>query len=156
MTSSDKRDTLVVARNRKARHELRITRTFEAGLLLTGTEVKALRKGLVSLDQAWAVVESEEVWLRDVNIGEYGAGSWNNHAPRRKRKLLLHRKEIRELEAEVENDRTLVPLEVFFSERGFAKVLLGVGEGLQKHDRRELLKKKEDERDMRQALKRRR
>jgi SsrA-binding protein len=156
VTAPDKREILVVARNRKARHELRITRTVEAGLALTGTEVKALRQGLISLDQAWAVIEAEEVWLRDVNIGEYGAGSWTNHTPRRKRKLLLHRKEIRELADDADNDRTLVPLEVFFNERGFAKVLIGVGEGLQRHDRRENLKRKEAERDMRQALKRRR
>lgn len=146
----------MVARNRKARHELRIISTIEAGIMLTGTEVKALRARHVSLDQAWADVERGEAWLIDVNVGEYGAASWTNHAPRRRRKLLLHRKELAELADSLTDGRTLVPLEIRFNERGFAKVLLGLGEGQQGHDRRETLKRREAERDMRQAMHRRR
>lgn len=147
---------MVVARNRKARHELRILSTVEAGIMLTGTEVKALRARLASLDQAWATVERGEAWLIDVNIGEYGAASWTNHAPRRRRKLLLHKRELIELESELSEGRTLVPLEIRFGERGFAKVLLGLGEGQQQHDRRETLRKRESDKEMRRAMARRR
>ena len=108
------------------------------------------------MDQAWATVERGEAWLIDVNIGEYGAASWTNHAPRRRRKLLLHKRELLELESELSEGRTLVPLEIRFGERGFAKVLLGLGEGQQQHDRRETLRKRESDKEMRRAMARRR
>ena len=126
----------VFATNRKARHNYAILDTYEAGIALVGTEVKALRDGKASLVDAFATVDDGEVWLRGLNIAEYGNGSWTNHAPRRNRKLLLHRREIDNLIGKIrDGNLTLVPLSLYFND-GRVKVELALARGKQAHDKR--------------------
>ncbi len=143
--------------NRKARHDFNVIETYEAGIVLTGTEVKSIRLGKASLVGAFAKVDKDEVWLIGSHIDEYAQGNRYNHDPKRFRKLLLKRSEIERLASlSAVKGRALVPLKIYFSDRGFAKVLLGVGEGKTHGDRREDIKKRDTEREMRQAMKRRR
>ncbi|MCF8571222.1 SsrA-binding protein SmpB [Gordonia sp. HY002] len=126
----------VIATNRKARHNYTILETFEAGMVLQGTEVKALREGKASLVDAFATIDDGEAWLNAVHIAEYGSGTWTNHAPRRKRKLLMHRREIDVLIGKIrDGNLTLVPLQMYFSD-GYAKVELALARGKQAHDKR--------------------
>ena len=126
----------VIATNRKARHNYAILDIYEAGIALVGTEVKALRDGKASLVDAFATVDDGEVWLRGLNIAEYGHGSWTNHAPRRNRKLLLHRREIDNLIGKIrDGNLTLVPLSLYFND-GRVKVELALARGKQAHDKR--------------------
>lgn len=126
----------VIATNRKARHNYTILDTYEAGIVLQGTEVKALRQGKASLVDAFATAEDGEVWLHALHIAEYGQGSWTNHPVRRKRKLLLHRREIDQLIGKLQDGNlTLVPLSMYFSD-GYAKVELALARGKQAHDKR--------------------
>ena len=141
-----------VAQNRKARHDYNIHDTYEAGIVLAGTEVKSLREGRASLADAFATVDEGEVWLRNAHIPEYSHGTWTNHTARRTRKLLLHRREIRRLIGAVERQGlTLVPLDLYFT-RGVAKVTLALGKGKKLHDKREDARKRDDEREMARAL----
>ena len=127
----------VVATNRKARHNYSILETFEAGVALMGTEVKSLRDGQASLADAFATVDDGEIWLRNLHIPEYHHGSWTNHAPRRNRKLLLHRKQIDTLVGKIrDGNLTLVPLSLYFSD-GKVKVELALARGKQAHDKRQ-------------------
>lgn len=127
----------LIASNRKARHNYAILDTFEAGVALLGTEVKSLREGKASLVDAFATIDDGEVWLRGLHIAEYGNGSWTNHAPRRNRKLLLHRREIDNLIGKIrDGNLTLVPLSMYFSD-GRAKVELALARGKQAHDKRQ-------------------
>ncbi|MFW0792440.1 SsrA-binding protein SmpB [Gordonia sp. CPCC 205515] len=126
----------VIATNRKARHNYTILDTYEAGVALLGTEVKSLREGKASLVDAFATVDDGEIWLRAVHIAEYGNGSWTNHAPRRNRKLLLHRREIDNLIGKIrDGNLTLVPLSMYFND-GRVKVELALARGKQAHDKR--------------------
>ena len=148
-------DIKVVARNRDARHNYHILETWEAGLVLTGTEVKSLRSGKASIKEGFARVANGEVFLEGVNITPYEQGNRYNHDPVRTRKLLLHRREIERLVGAVEQKGlTLVPLELYFS-HGVAKVTLALGRGKKAHDRREDLKKRDAEREMARAMSRR-
>ena len=141
-----------VARNRRARHDYHILDKWEAGLVLTGTEVKALRTGKANLTDAYGVVKDGEVWLLNLHISPYEQGNQFNHEPTRTRKLLLNRREIRKLIGSVEREGlTLVPLEVYFR-NGRAKVEIALGKGKKLHDKREDARKREDERDMARAL----
>jgi SsrA-binding protein len=135
----------LVAENRKARHEYFITDTYEAGLQLTGTEVKSLRKGQANIAESYASSEQGGLWLINSYIPEYpGAGPFFQHEPRRRRKLLLHKKEIRKLSLAVERKgMTIVPLELYFNPRGIAKLKLAVAEGKKLHDKREDAKKRD-------------
>ena len=135
----------LVAENRKARHEYFITDTYEAGLQLTGTEVKSLRKGQANIAESYAAAEEGGLWLINAYIPEYpGAGPFFQHEPRRKRKLLLHKKEIHKLALAVERKgMTIVPLELYFNPRGIAKLKLAVAEGKKLHDKREDAKKRD-------------
>lgn len=146
----------VVATNRKARHEYSILDVYEAGLVLTGTEVKALRQGRASLVDGWCSVDDAgEVWLEGVHIPEYSQGTWTNHAPRRKRKLLLHRDEILRLAGDSrEKGRTLVPLQLYFL-GGRAKVEIAVAVGKKLYDKRETLRQRQDDLEARRAIKER-
>jgi len=149
---SDDRGRKLVARNRKARHEYDILETWEAGLVLRGPEVKSLREGRVSFQDAFARVEGGEVWLYSLHIAPYEPATYNNEDPLRPRKLLLHRHEIRKLIGRVEEKGlTLVPLEVYFRD-GYAKVTLGLARGRKLHDKRETLKKRAQEREARRAV----
>ena len=143
--------------NRRARHDYEIFETHEAGIALRGTEVKSIRQGNASLNGAFARVEKDEVWLIGVHIDEYAQGNRFNHDPTRFRKLLFHRHEIRHLFQECSiKDRALIPLKMYFNDRGIAKVQLGVCKGKSDVDRREDIKKRDTDREMRQAMKQRR
>lgn len=146
----------VVAQNRKARHDYTILETLECGIALVGSEVKSMRTGQVSLNEAYGRIRDNEVWLLGCDIPEYTEANRYNHVPRRPRKLLLHRREIRRFAAHaLQQGLTLVPLKVYFKE-GKAKVLMGICRGRQKHDKREDLKRTQARREIRQHLERRR
>jgi SsrA-binding protein len=141
----------LVAQNKRARYDYHIEDTWEAGMVLQGTEVKSLRAGRASLVDGYAVVRDGEVWLMGVHIPEYIQGTWTNHEPRRPRKLLLHRREIgRLVSATQEHGVTLVPLMLYFKD-GKAKVEIGLGRGKRAHDKRQDLAKREAKREMDRA-----
>jgi SsrA-binding protein len=145
-----------VAENRKARHEFEILDTLECGLMLAGSEVKSLRNGKISLDEAYARVEGGEVWLLGADIPEYKQATIFNHKPKRPRKILMHRTEIRKFASRAhEKGLTLVPLKLFFSPRGHAKLLLGLCRGKKLHDKRDTLKKSDAKREIDRALRKR-
>ena len=146
----------VVATNRKARHDYLIEDTFEAGMVLSGTEVKSLRAGRASLVDGYAFVENGECWLDAVHIPEYTQGTWNNHSPRRKRKLLLHKAEIVKLGQKIkEGGYTLVPLKLYFTD-GRAKVELALAKGKKDYDKRHALRERQDKREADRAISARR
>lgn len=142
----------LVAQNKKARHDYHIGDTFEAGLVLTGTEVKSLRLGRASLVDGFVTIDDGEAWLRNAHIPEYEFGTWRNHASRRNRKLLLHRREIDKLEREVGNSgRTIVPLAVYFSD-GYAKVEIALATGKRDWDKRQSIAERDMRRDTEREL----
>ncbi len=144
----------MVARNRKARHEYEVLDTWEAGMVLRGTEVKALREGKVGFQDAFARIENGEVWLYSLHISPYEQAGRFNHDPLRTRKLLLHDHEIRKLVGQVEEKgHTLVPLDIYFK-RGYAKITLALARGRQLHDKREKLKRQTQEAEARRAIQR--
>ncbi len=138
----------VVCVNRKARYEYEILESLEGGLALTGTEVKSLRQGQANIKQSYAVIEKGEVFLVDSHISPYAFGNIHNHEPKRRRKVLLHSREIRRLAGKVaEKGLTLIPLKLYFR-RGLVKVELGLGRGKKTHDRREAIRRRDELRDM--------
>jgi SsrA-binding protein len=142
-----------VAVNRKARHDFTIEDTLEAGLVLTGTEIKSLRDGKGNLTAAYARIDRGEAWLIGAHIAPWAGASGSNHEPRRDRKLLLHRTQIDQLLGKVKaKGLTLVPLRLYISDRGRAKLELGVGRGKQLHDRRQDIKDRDSRRDMERQL----
>ncbi len=142
----------VVAKNKKAFHDYQIGDRVEAGMVLTGTEVKSLRAGRASLADAFATIDDGEVWLRNANIPEYAFGTFHNHSAKRNRKLLLHRKQIDKLERQVaESGRTLVPLSIYFKD-GYAKVELAVGTGKREWDKRQSIAERDAKRETERAL----
>ncbi len=146
----------VIARNRKAHHDYLIEDTFEAGMVLSGTEVKSLRAGRASLVDGYATVRGGEVWLEGVHIAEYTEGTWNNHTPRRRRKLLLNRQEIAKLVQKTrESGHTIVPLSMYFKD-GYAKVEIALAKGKREYDKRQTLRAKQDEREAQRAISARR
>jgi SsrA-binding protein len=145
----------MIAQNRRARHDYHIDDVIEAGLVLTGTEVKSLRAGRASLVDGFAEVVDNEVWLLGVHIPEYSQGTWNNHAPRRRRKLLLNRREIDRLSSRVaERGLTIVPLALYFKD-GKAKIQIGLGRGKKTYDKRQDLARRDADREVARALGRR-
>lgn len=143
----------IVVRNRRARHEYEVLETYEAGLVLTGTEVKSLRGGRANLQDAFARFDRGELWLHNLHISPYEQGNRFNHEPLRPRKLLLHRREMRKLIGKVEQQGlTLVPLDLHFR-RGIAKVSLALVRGKKLHDKRDDLRKRSAEREMERAYK---
>ena len=143
----------VIAENRKARHDYHVLDTWETGVALLGTEVKAIREGRVNLRDSYARVENGEVWLMNVHISPYSHRGYAEHAEMRQRKLLLHRDEIRKLVGQTaERGLTLVPLELYFKS-GRVKVLLALAKGKQAHDKRETLRNREIDRETRAAVK---
>lgn len=144
--------TKIVAQNKKARHDYTIHDTYEAGLVLQGTEVKSLRAGHASLVDAFATVDDGEVWLRQAMIPEYSHGTWTNHSARRTRKLLLNRKEIARLERDLQpSGTTLIPLKLYFKD-GYAKVELGVATGKREWDKRQTIAERDARREAERAL----
>jgi len=150
-----RRNNQVVSTNRKARHNYSILETFEAGIALMGTEVKSLRDGTASLADAFATVDDGEIWLRNLHIPEFSHGSWTNHAPRRNRKLLLHRSQIDTLVGKIrDGNLTLVPLALYFTD-GKVKVELALARGKQAHDKRQDIAKRDAQREVTRELGRR-
>jgi SsrA-binding protein len=146
----------MIARNRRARHDYHIEEVYEAGLVLTGTEVKSLRAGRASLTDGFGQISDHEVWLHNVHIPEYTQGTWTNHEPRRTRKLLMHRREIDKLASETtERGLTLVPLALYFKD-GKAKVELALARGKRSYDKRQDLAARDAAREVDRALRRRR
>ena len=145
----------LIASNRRARHDYTILDTYEAGIALTGTEVKSLRAGRASLVDSFAQEKDGEIFLYNLHIPEYAMGTWTNHEPRRTRKLLLHRDEIRRLIGKTrESGLTLVPLSLYFS-NGWAKVELGLARGKKSYDKRQALAKRDAQREISRAMGRR-
>ena len=142
----------VIARNRRARHEFDLLEKVEAGIVLTGTEVKSLRNGKASLEEAYAGIDRDEVWLYGVDIPEYVEANRMNHAPKRPRKLLLHRREIDRLRTKAsEKGLTIVPLQLYFK-KGIAKVEISIARGRKLHDKREAIKSRESKREIGRIL----
>lgn len=143
-----------VATNRKARHEYFIEETFEAGIALTGTEIKSVRAGRISLQEGFVMVRGGEAYLLNVHIAQYNLGNRFNHDELRERKLLLHRKEIRQLHVQAtQRNWTIIPLRVYINARGLAKVEIGLARGKRMHDKRDSIAERETERDIRRMLK---
>lgn len=152
MAKKTKEGELVVARNRKARHDYLIEDTYEAGIALMGTEVKALRMGRASLTEGYAVFYGDELWLEQVHIPEYVQGTWTNHTPRRRRKLLLHRSELDKISAQVQGSgRTVVPLSLYFKD-GRAKVEIALATGKKAYDKRHALREQQDRRETERVI----
>ncbi|MET8827389.1 SsrA-binding protein SmpB [Streptomyces sp. NPDC004610] len=142
----------LIAQNKKARHDYHILDTYEAGLVLTGTEVKSLRQGRASLADGFIQLDGHEAWLYNVHVPEYSQGTWTNHSARRKRKLLLHRVEIDKLEAKSgESGFTIVPLALYFKD-GRAKVEIALARGKKEYDKRQTLREKQDRRETERAV----
>ncbi len=151
--SEDQKSEGLIADNRKARFDYHILETFEAGIALLGTEVKGIREGKANLRDAFARVEKGEVWLYNVHINPYSHRGYVDHDPKRRRKLLLHRQEIRKLIGKtVEKGLTLVPTRMYFK-NGKVKVAIALARGKQVHDKRETIKRRETERETRAAVK---
>lgn len=145
----------LVAQNKKARHDYAIDSTLEAGIVLTGTEVKSLRAGRATLTDGYATIDDGEVWLRGVHIPEYTMGTWTNHEPRRARKLLLSREEIRKITAKTQaKGFTLIPLSLYFKD-GYAKVEIALATGRKRQDKRQAIAEKEAKRETERATGRR-
>jgi SsrA-binding protein len=146
-----------IAENRKARHKFEVLDTLECGIVLVGSEVKSLRNGRVSIEECYARVRENEVWLIGCDIAEYAQATIWNHEPKRPRKLLLHTRERHKFANQAhEKGLTLVPLKLYFNERGVVKVLLGLCRGRKLHDKRETLKKADMKRDIDRAMRRKR
>lgn len=136
-------------KNRKAHFNYEITDTYTAGMVLTGTEIKSIREGKANLNDSYCVVDHGEVWVKGMHISEYFYGSYNNHVARRDRKLLLSKKEIGKIEKQSSDaGYTIVPLKIFINERGFAKMVIGIGKGKKEYDKRQSIKEREDRRDI--------
>ncbi|CAM8623408.1 SmpB tmRNA-binding protein [Candidatus Planktophila dulcis] len=145
----------LIAQNKKARHDFSIDDVYECGIVLMGTEVKSLRAGRASLIDGFAVIENGELWLHGVHIPEYTEGTWTNHTPRRKRKLLVHKLELRKIAARVKDSGiTLVPLQLYFKD-GKAKIEVAVAKGKKAHDKRSTLMEQQATREVNRELSRR-
>ena len=146
----------VVASNKKARHDYLIETTYEAGLVLTGTEVKSLRAGRATLVDGYGFIEGGEAWLDAVHIPEFNHGSWNNHPVRRKRKMLLHKEQILKIHNKIKDGGyTLIPLSIYFSD-GNAKVEIAIAKGKKEYDKRQTLRERQDKRESDRAMSARR
>jgi SsrA-binding protein len=151
-TMAKEKGRKMIAQNKKARHDYLIIDTYEAGLVLTGTEVKSLRQGRASLVDGFVQMDGHEAWLYNVHVPEYSQGTWTNHSARRKRKLLLHREEIDKLESKSqETGHTIVPLALYFKD-GRAKVEIALAKGKKEYDKRQTLREKQDRREAERVI----
>ena len=140
-------------KNRSAFHEFFIDARYDAGMVLQGTEVKSIRGGKVSFNDAYCLVHKGEIWVKSLHIAEYSHGNLNNHEPMRDRKLLLQKKEIKKIETKLkEKGYTLVPLRLYINDKGFVKIEIGLARGKKLHDKRETLRKKDVEREMKRFI----
>lgn len=141
-------------KNRRATFDYEIGDTYTAGMVLTGTEIKSIRAGKASLTDSYCMIDRGEVWVKGMNISEYFYGSYNNHAARRDRKLLLSKKEIAKIEKAVSDPGyTLIPLRIFINDRGYAKLVVGVARGKKQYDKRQAIKEREDKRILDRMMK---
>ena len=141
-------------KNRQASHEYFIDSRYEAGMVLLGTEVKSLREGKLSFNDSYCLIDKGEIWLKSLHIAEYSHGTTNNHDPLRDRKLLLQKREIKKIEGKLkEKGYTIIPLRIFFSDKNLAKIEIGLAKGKKLHDKRESIKQKDVEREMKRYLK---
>jgi len=141
-------------KNRAAFHEYFFDNKYVAGVVLTGTEVKSLREGKASFNDSYCIIHKGEMWLKSLHIAEYSHGTANNHDPIRDRKLLLQKREISKIEGKLkEKGYTLIPLRIFFNEKNLIKVEIGLGKGKKLHDKRETIKKRDVEREMKRFIK---
>ena len=141
-------------KNRSAFHEYFFDNKYVAGVVLTGTEVKSLREGKASFNDSYCIIHKGEMWLKSLHVAEYSHGTTNNHDPIRDRKLLLQKREISKIEGKLkEKGYTLIPLRIFFNEKNLIKVEIGLGKGKKLHDKRETLKKRDVEREMKRFIK---
>jgi len=141
-------------RNRSAYHDYFIEDKYDAGIVLAGTEVKALRDGRASFNDSYCFFHRGELWIKSLHIAEYSHGTVNNHIPVRDRKLLLKKKELRKLEAKMkEKGYSIVPLRIFFNDRRYAKLEIGLGKGKKQYDKRETIKQRDTERELKRYLK---
>ena len=149
MAKKEQSNEKMIAQNRRARHDYEIEDTYEAGLALTGTEVKSLREGRASLAESFISIDKRgEVWLEGANIPEYLNGTWNTHAPKRKRKLLLHGAQIDKLRRQIQaKGYTIVPLQLYFNEDGRAKLKIALARGKKEYDKRQALREEQDKRE---------
>lgn len=147
--AKEKPTNQITIKNKRASFDYELLETFTAGLVLTGTEIKSIRLGKASLVDTFAIVEHGEVWVKNMYVAEYFFGTYNNHAPRRNRKLLLNRKEIRRLQtAAKDRGFTLVPTRLFINERGLAKLVLAIARGKKEYDKRQSIRERDDRREM--------
>jgi ssrA-binding protein len=147
--TKEKPTNQITIKNKRASFDYELLETFTAGLVLTGTEIKSIRLGKASLVDTFAIVEHGEVWVKNMYVAEYFFGTYNNHAPRRDRKLLLNRKEIRRLQtAAKDRGFTLVPTRLFINERGLAKLVLAIARGKKEYDKRQSIRERDDRREM--------
>src|SRR3954468_1465204 len=136
-------------KNKKASFEYHFIETYTAGIMLTGTEVKSIRDGKASFSDSYCIMQNGEVWVKNLHISEYKQGSYNNHEPKRQRKLLLNKKEIHKIESKLkEKGTTVIPVQLYFNERGFAKLDIAVAKGKKLFDKRESIKAKDVRRQM--------
>ncbi|MBD5369585.1 MAG: SsrA-binding protein SmpB [Bacteroides sp.] len=141
------KQTQVNIKNKRARFDYEIGDTYTAGIVLTGTEIKSIRESKASLADSYCLVENGEVWVKGMHIAEYFFGSYNNHSTRRDRKLLLSKKEIAKIKKAVDDPGfTIVPIRVFISDRGLAKMVIGIGRGKKQYDKRQSIKERDDKR----------
>ena len=147
--AKEKLSNNILIKNKRASFDYEFIETFTAGIVLTGTEIKSIRLGKASLVDAYCVVERREVWVKNMNIAEYFYGTYNNHAARRDRKLLLNRKEIRNIESSAKNDGfTIIPTKMFINDKGLVKVVIAIAKGKKEYDKRQSLKERDDKREM--------
>ena len=147
--AKEKPTNQITIKNKRASFDYELLETFTAGLVLTGTEIKSIRLGKASLVDTFAIVARGEVWVKNMYVAEYFFGTYNNHAPRRDRKLLLNRKEIRRLQtAAKDRGFTLVPTRLFINERGLAKLVLAIARGKKEYDKRQSIRERDDRREM--------
>ena len=140
-------------KNRSAFHEYFFDNKYVAGIILTGTEVKSLRQGKASFNDSYCIIHKGEIWIKSLHIAEYSHGTVNNHDPVRDRKLLLQKREINKIEAKLkEKGYTLIPLLIFFNDKNLVKVEIGLGKGKKLHDKRETIKKRDVEREMKRFI----
>lgn len=150
-----KKERKLVANNKKAYHDYFIEETYEAGIVLTGTEIKSIRLGKASLVDTFCLVEKGELWVKNMYVAEYFYGTYNNHSARRDRKLLLTKKELRKIESTARNNGfTIIPTRLFINDKGLAKVVVAIAKGKKEYDKRDSIKERDDRREMDRAFKR--
>ena len=154
MAGKEKISKKVLIKNKRALFDYEFIETFTAGIVLTGTEIKSVRLGKASLVDTYCIVERSEVWVKNMYIAEYFYGTYNNHAARRERKLLLNKKEIRSIESAAKNSGfTVVPTKLFINDKGLVKIVIAIAKGKKEYDKRQSLKEQDDKREMKRAFK---